>query len=69
MSTSAARNMCGLPLVLPITEKGIQSTRHPLPSTTKDAQKSATRYSLLTACQLKRKASQRGDEIISSDVT
>lgn len=58
MSTLAARNMCGLPLVLPITEKGIQSPRHPLPSTTKDSQKSATRYSLCTAGQLRRKASK-----------
>lgn len=28
MATLAARNMCGLPLILSITEKNIQSTRH-----------------------------------------
>lgn len=37
MSTLAARNMCGLPLILSITEKGIQSIRLPLPSTTEES--------------------------------
>ena len=47
VSTLAARNVHDLPLILPTTEKAIQSTRPPLPSVIVDSPKPATRYKLL----------------------